>query len=163
MHRVSFSSLTWLSVICVMVMSSATCADEPITLIGTIVKWRYPEAEIGNAEMSDAATIDAKGDRTVPSTLLKTTMVTGDSVDKVVAFYRDLLTRNAANDEKLGIESQVGRSVVFSDESEGRPFAFHTIVVNSANSSTTLIITRGNDEEKTHITWKQYLKHEVRG
>lgn len=163
MNRVCFSGVMWLSVICVMVMSSATSADEPVTLIGTIVKWRYPEAEIGNAEMSDAATAAADGKRTVPSTLLKTTMVTGDSVDKVVAFYRDLLTRNAANDEKLGIESQVGRSVVFSDESEGRPFAFHTIVINSANSSTTIIITRGKEEEKTRITWKQYLKHEVGG
>lgn len=163
MNRVCFSSVMWLSLICVMVVSNATSADEPVTLIGTIVKWRYPEAEIGNAEMSDAATVAADGNRTVPSTLLKTTMVTGDSVDKVVAFYRELLTRNVANDEKLGIESKVGRSVVFSDESEGRRFAFHTIVVNSANSSTTIIITRGEGEEKTHITWKQYLKHEVGG
>ena len=120
-------------------MPVSVSADEPVTLIGTIVKWRYPDAEIGKSEMSDAATIDAKGNRTVPSTVLKTTMVTRDSVDKVLAFYRDLLTRNPTNDGKLGIGPNVGRSVVFSDESEGRPFAFHTIVVNSANSSTTLI------------------------
>ena len=63
----------------------------------------------------------------------------------------------------LGIGGQAGRSVVFSDESEERPFAFHTIVVNTANSSTILIITRGNDEKLTRITWKQYLKHEVGG
>ena len=90
-------------------------------------------------------------------------MATGDSVDKVLAFYRELLTRNQTNDDKLGIGRQVGRSVVFNDESDGRPFAFHTIVVNSANSSTTLIITRGKGEERTYITWKQYLKHEVGG
>ena len=101
--------------------------------------------------------------RTVPSSMLKTTMTTRDSVDKVLAFYRDLLTRNPENDSKLGIGSQVGRSVVFSDESNGRPFAFHAIVVNSANASTTLIITRGDGEEQTRITWKQYLKHEVGG
>jgi len=149
--------------LCAAVPPVAASADEPVTLIGTIVKWRYPDAKIGKSEMSDAATIDADGNRTVPSTLLKTTMVTGDSVDKVLAFYRDLLTRNRTNDGKLGIEADVGRSVVFSDESEDRPFAFHTIVVNSANSSTTLLITRGKDEEQTHITWKQYLKHEVGG
>ncbi len=67
-------------------------AQEPVTLIGTIVKWRYPEAEIGESVMSDAATIAADGNRTVPSSMLKTTMVTGDSVDKVLAFYRDLLS-----------------------------------------------------------------------
>lgn len=148
---------------CAAVLSITASADEPVTLIGTIVKWRYPDAEIGKSEMSDAATIDADGKRTVPSTLLKTTMVTGDSVDKVLAFYRDLLTRNPTNDGKLGIGPQVGRSVVFSDESDGRPFAFHTIAVNVANASTILIITRGDDEELTRITWKQYLKHEVGG
>ncbi len=143
------------------VMSIASFADEPITLIGTIVKWRYPDAEIGNSKMSDAATIDASGMRTVPSSMLTTTMTTPDPVDKVLTFYRDLLTRNPANDKKLGLAAKVGRSVEFSDESEGRPFAFHTIVVHSTNASTILCITRGEGEELTSITWKQYLKHEI--
>jgi len=144
-------------------VSVTASADEPITLLGTVMKWRYPDAEIATSEMSDAATVDADGKRTVPSSVLKTTMSTGDSVDKVLTFYRDLLTRSPTNDAKLGIGPNVGRSVVFSDESEGRPFAFHTVVINTANSSTTLIITRSKDEEQTHITWKQYLKHEVGG
>jgi hypothetical protein len=144
-------------------MLETASAEEPITLIGTIVKWRYPDAEIGKSEMSDAATIAADGKRTAPSSVLKTTMVTSDSVDKVLAFYRGLLTRNPANDSKLGADPKVGRSVVFSDESEGRPFAFRTILVNSANTSTTIIITRGGDEDTTRITWNQYLKHEVGG
>lgn len=95
------------------------------------------------------------------SQLLKTTMVTGDPVDRVLEFYQDLLTRTPANDGKLGIGSNVGRSVIFSDESERRPFAFHTIIVNSTNSSTTLIITRGKDEDGTCITWKQYQTREI--
>jgi hypothetical protein len=158
-----FHSKMSFALFCAAVLSVTASADEPVTLIGTIVKWRYPDAEIGKSEASDAATINADEKRTAPSTVLKTTMVTGDSVNKVLAFYRDLLTRNPANDGKLGIGPQVGRSVVFSDESDGRPFAFHTIVVNAANTSTTLIITRGDDEELTRITWKQYLKHEVGG
>ena len=158
-----FGSRMSFALFCAAVLSITASADEPVTLIGTIVKWRYPDAEIGKSEMSDAATIDADGKRTVPSTVLKTTMVTGDSVDKVLAFYRDLLTRNPTNDGKLGIGPQVGRSVVFSDESDGRAIAFHTIMVNAANTSTILIITRGDDEELTRITWKQYLKHEVGG
>ena len=135
--------------------------NEPVTLLGTIVKWRYPDADIGKSAMSDAATIAADGKRTVPSTVLKTTMTTADSVDKVVAFYRDLLTRSPANDTRLGHDPKVGRSVEFSDESDGRPFAFHTIIVNYANTSTTIIITRGDNEKTTRITWKQYLKHDI--
>lgn len=152
-----------LAFLCATAMSVIAHADEPVSLIGTIVKWRYPDAQIGKSEMSDAATIDGDGKRTVPSSMLKTTMMTRDSVDKVVAFYRDLLTRNPANDRKLGIGPMVGRSVVFSDESNERPFAFYTIVINDANTSTTLVITRGRDEEQTRITWKQYLKHQVGG
>jgi hypothetical protein len=151
------------TLLCTAVLSITAHAYEPVTLIGTIVKWRYPDAKIGQSQLSDAATIDADGKRTAPSTLLKTTMVTGDSVNKVLAFYRELLTRNETNDDKLGIGQEVGRSVIFSDESDGRPFAFHTILVNAANTSTILIITRGDDEKLTRITWKQYLKHEVGG
>lgn len=148
---------------CAIVASHNALADEPVPLIGTIVKWRYPEAEIGKSEMSDGATISADGQRTIQSSVLKATMATTDSVDQVLAFYRDLLTRNPANDERLGIGPSVGRSVVFSDDSEGRPFEFHSIVVNSANTSTTLVITRGQDEQQTCITWKQYLTHKVGG
>jgi hypothetical protein len=161
MERVYPKMLLSLALFCATAMPVSASAAEPVTLLGTVVKWRYPDAEIGKSQMSDAATIGADGDRTVGSVVLKTTMVTRDPVDKVLAFYRDLLTRNPKNDERLGIGPNVGRSVVFSDESEGRPFAFHTIVVNSASSSTTLIITRGKDEERTHITWKQYQKHEA--
>lgn len=147
-----------LTLCCVAVMSRNAPAQEPVTLIGTIVKWRYPDAEIGKSQMADGATVSADGKRTVSSSVLKTTMLTPDSVEKVLAFYRDLLTRNPVNDKKLSIGPSDGRSVVFSDESEGRPFALHTIVVNSEHASTTLIITRGRDEDQTHITWKQYLR-----
>jgi hypothetical protein len=163
MQRIAAIMPMPLALFCATVMSATVSADEPVLLIGTIVKWRYPDARIGESEMSDAATIDASGKRTAPSTVLTTAMVTRDSVDKVLTFYRNLLTRNPTNDSNLGIAPQVGRSVVFSDESDGRTFAFHTIVVNSASSSTTLIITRGKDEEQTYITWKQYLKHAVGG
>jgi hypothetical protein len=113
--------------------------------------------------MFDAATVDADGKRTIPSSGLTTTMVTPDSVDKVLAFYRSLLTRNSTNHNALGVRPKDGRSVVFRDESAGRPFVFHTILVNSSNTSTTLIITRGKEEGQTHITWNQYLKHELGG
>jgi len=140
------------------VMPNSATADEPVTLIGTIVKWRYPDAKIGKSQMSDAATINAEGNRTVPSTVLKTTLTTADSVENVIALYRELLTRNPENDRQLGIPAEMGRSVVFHDESAGRPFAFHTILVNSDKRSTTLVITRGENEDTTRISWTQYVK-----
>jgi hypothetical protein len=163
MRRVSLFIALSLALFCWNAISAIAKEGEPVTLIGTIVKWRYPDAEISNSEMSDAATTDASGKRTVPSTLLKTTMTTPDSVQKVIAFYEDLLKRDAAKDSRLGIGTTVGRSVVFSDESEGRPFEFHLIVVNFENTATTLVITRGENEELTHISWKQYLKHVIEG
>lgn len=163
MYRISLIFVLSLATFCTNAVPATASDDEPITLIGTVVKWRYPNAEIGKSEMSDAATIDASGERTAPSTLLKSTMTTDALPEKVVAFYQDLLKRDAANDSKLGIGPDVGRSVVFSDESEGRSFALHTIVVNSDNVSTTIIISRGENEKLTHISWKQYLKHKVGG
>ena len=161
MHRIRLVMRMSLALYCVTILVVTASGDEPVKLLGTIMKWRYPDAELAESEMSDAATTDAQGNRTVPSSVLKTTMETRDSVENVLAFYRNLLTRNPTNDGKLGIRPNVGRSVVFSDESEGRPFAFHTIVVNSGNRSTILVITRGEDEEHTHITWEQYLKHDL--
>lgn len=158
MSRIFMPLVLCLILACSAVMPASASDEKPVTLIGTIVKWRYPDAEIGKSQMADAATIGADGNRTVPSSILKMTMTTDDSVDKVVAFYKDLLTRNPKNDRQLGVPAELGRSVVFRDESEGRPFAFHIILVNSAKSSTTLIITRSENEEKTYITWTQYLE-----
>ena len=143
--------------------SFAATEDEPLLLLGTIVKWQYPESRIGGAEMADAATVDATGKRTVPSTVLKTTMTTKDSAEDVVKFYRALLVRDAKADDKLGTKPDEGRCVTFSDESEGRSFAFHTIIVNTSNTSTVIIVTRGDDEKETRITWKRYLRHEIGG
>ncbi len=136
-------------------------ANEPITLLGTIVKWRYPDAEIGKSEISDAATTDASGKRTVPSSVMMTTMMTDDSVEKVIAFYKDLLARSSQSDAKIGIDGKSGASVIISDDSNGRQIDFRTILVNGHNTSTVLIITRATGESKTHITWKQYLKHGI--
>ena len=159
----SFRLRTLAALLGLMVLGGSVSAEEPILLIGTIVKWRYPEASLGQSQMSDAATVNSQDDRTVPSVLLKTTMTTPDSVEKVLAFYQKRLTRNSENDKTLGIAPDTGRSVLFSDESVGRPFAFHTITVNEADTSTLIIITRGADEKLTHITWKRYVRMKVDG
>lgn len=158
-----FAIPIFMLVFCVGASAFAINNDEPVTLLGTIVKWQYPESKITGAEMADAATMDASGERTEPSTVLKTTMTTEDSVDDVLKFYRTLLKRDQKLDDKLGAQPETGRSVLFDDESNGRPFAFHTIIVNTSTKSTTLIVTRGSDEKETRITWKQYLRHNTGG
>lgn len=162
MLRISTTITLSLIVLFSIILSKPVLANEPLTLIGSIVPWRYPEAKIHHPEMSDAATMNADGDRTVPSTLLKTTMMTPDSVDKVMAFYRNLLTRSEESDAQLDLHSEVGRSVVVQDESIGRAFSLHTILVNAANTSTTILITRAPSEKLTHIIWKQYVKHPIK-
>lgn len=162
--RLAYSFVPFsLVIIAVASLASPAFADEPVTLMGTIVKWRYPGAEMAQTEMSDGATTDADGKRTVSSSVLKTTMTTPDPVDSVLKFYRELLTRNQANDSRLGIEATTGRSVLFSDDSNGQPFALHTVVINSRNASTTIIVTRGAGEDRTRIVWKQYLTLETGG
>ncbi len=111
--------------------------------------------------MTDAATTDASGMRTAPSVVLSSTMITEDSVDDVVQFYRTLLKRDPKAEDKLGTAPEVGRSVTINDESDGRPFPFHTIFVNTPESSTMLIVTCGADEKETRITWKQYLRFKI--
>ena len=86
-----------LALLSVAALAITAFADEPVTLIGTIVKWRYPDAEIGKSQMSDAATIDADGKRTAPSTILETTMTTADSVDKVLKYLKALIERSQTN------------------------------------------------------------------
>ena len=144
---------------CLGASSFAVDDKEPVTLLGTIVKWKYPGSKIHGAAMTDAATMDASKKRTVPSTMLKTTMTTADSVEDVLKFYKTLLKRDASIVDKLGDKAATGRSAIFSDESEGRPFVFHTISVNTSNASTILIVTRGAEETETRITWKRYLRH----
>lgn len=133
-------------------------ADEPVTLMGIISKWMYPKSTMNGAEMSDAATVDSDGNRTVQSIACKTTMTTNDPVEKVLAFYETKLAPHKNADAQAKAELKGGRSVLVSDDSDGRPISLHTILVNTATTSTTLIISRVNGEEQTHIAWKHYTK-----
>ncbi|WP_442505960.1 hypothetical protein SH528x_004779 [Novipirellula sp. SH528] len=114
---------------------------------------------MNGAEMSDGATIGPDGERTILSIVCKTVMTTDASVDKVLQFYKAKLTpKKTSGNDGVGESKSGGRSVVFSDDSDGRPFAMHTILVNTSDTSTSLVITRGNDESKTFIGWKHYRR-----
>lgn len=129
-----------------------------LTMIG---QWRYPESEISGAMLSDAATVNTAGDRMIPSIQYKAVLTTKDSVEKVLAYYKAKLTPatgpDAAKANKDGAV-QSGRSVTFQDDSEGRPLVIHVVLVNTADSSTTLVISRATTESATHIAWTRYQR-----
>lgn len=113
---------------------------------------------MNGAEMSDAATVDSEGNRKVQSIVCKTTMTTDDPVEKVLTFYKTKLAPDKNADAKTKAELKGERSVLVSDDSAGRPFSLHTILVNSETTSTTLIISRADGEKQTHIVWKHYVR-----
>lgn len=146
--------------------TSETYAAKPqITLLGTISKWQYPGAKIGSSMMSGGETFNSAGERTVPSSLLQTTMTTPDSAEKVVAFYRKLL---GPGSKRLPIAKNADRSVLFRDASDDfrsasgeLPYAMHVILVNSPEVSTTMIVTRAKSDKLTKVVWQQYIRHNL--
>ena len=150
-------ALVLVSFACSSAQTTPSAADEPRSLLQTIAEWQYPGSVLTATQASDGATIDANGDRTKPSTVSKTVMTTDAPVEKVLDYYRTKLSPTTkADGGKLKPSDATGRSVVFSDDSDGRPFALHTVIINTNDTSTTLVISRGKDEARTHIGWKQY-------
>jgi len=149
-------------VIAILTSALASQADEPKSLLQRVSEWQYPGSTINGATMSDAATVNAKGERTVPSTQCRTVLTTTDSIAKVVTYYKSKLTPNVSPDipnAKDVPAANAGRSVTYHEDSSDRPVAVHLILVNTNNTSTTLVITRAKSESLTHIAWTQYVKH----
>ena len=138
---------------------SESQADEGLTLMGMIAEWRYPDSTINGATMSDGETVNSDGERTVQSIKCKSVLKTADSVENVLDYYKAKLKPNpekALPPQNPDIVS--GRSVTFHDDSDARPLALQVIVVNTAKTSTTLVISRSKDETQTHIAWTHYLR-----
>ncbi len=139
-----------------------TKAEQPPerrSLMSMISAWRYPDSTIQGATMSDGETVNSLGERTTPSLKCKTVFTTPDSVNKVLGYYKSKLKavpKTAA--EPQSPESESGRSVTFHNDSDGRPIALHVIVVNTGKSTTTLVISRGQNEARTHIAWTYYSR-----
>ena len=144
---------------CVLTAGSMSSHAEKASLMQMIAEWRYPDSTVSDAEMADGATKNPSGDRTTQSIVCKTIMRTDATVEQVLDYYKaKLKPPPTKNDNDADTADVGGRSVVFSDDSEGRPFAMHTIIINTEDTATTLIITRGEAESKTHIGWKHYRR-----
>ncbi len=155
------SAMTFVIVVAGLILSHSSNANEPETLFGRLAEWRYPDAEMRHgATMSDAATIDNSGKRTVPSIQCSTVLVTDDSIAKVLEFYKSKLAFKPGADGDAVEDSRedTGRSVTFHEDSTDRPITIHMIMVNTSRTSTTLVISRGATESETHIAWTQYSR-----
>ena len=155
------STLACASLITVLANAAFCHAAEPLRLMPMIAEWQYPDSKFNGASMGDAATVNRSGERTVPSVLCKTVLTTKDPMAKVIEYYKTKLkqgtdSKTTKSDDKSGAES--GRSVMFHDDSQGRPLGIHIIIVNTDKSSTTLVISRAETESETHIAWTRYLR-----
>lgn len=123
------------------------------TLLGMLGEWRYPDSKFGGAEMSDAV---VKG---ISSVKCRARLRTPDAMDKVVAYYLDQLKVDSDGDplgSKAGERVTTDRAVVIQDNSDGRKLKLTTIHVHEKRSSTTLTISRSQDENETRIAWTHF-------
>ena len=153
--------LAFTGLIAIVTAESWCHGEEPPSLMTAIAEWQYPGSKINGASLSDAATMNASGERTVPSVQYKTVLTTKDPVEKVIQYYDAKLkpisdAKPANRNDKPATVS--GRSVTFHNDSENRPLAIHIILVNTDNSSTTLVISRAEKESETHIAWTRYVR-----
>jgi hypothetical protein len=118
-------------------------ADEPgqISLMQTLSAWKYP-----GAQMPDGASMSDGGNPRLQSVKCAAVLTTPDPIDKVIAFHA----------EKLGAGE--AKSVAIQDDSKGRPVALRVFLVNKADTSTTLAISRAEGEKETHIAWSHYIR-----
>jgi hypothetical protein len=152
-----------LALVAASVANVSWCREtEPQSLMTSITEWQYPGSKIGKASLSDAATVDTDGRRTVPSVQYKTVLTTKAPMKKVIQFYdAKLKPKEKPASEVVGQAADSGRSVTIHDDSENRPVSIHVIAVNSENESVTLVISRAQNEPETHIAWTRYVRFKV--
>ena len=122
-----------------------------VTLLGTLAEWKYPGSNFGGGSMSDG------GNRHLQSVKCQAILTTGDSVEKVTKFYSEKFASGPQDAEKE-VKGDDAQSVSTQDDSQGRPVRLRVIVINRAETSTTLVISRAEGEKKTHIAWSHYLR-----
>jgi hypothetical protein len=127
-----------------------------ISLMETLAEWKYPDSKmLGGASMSDG------GNRMFQSIKCRAILSTADPIEKVIDFYSKKLVRPAdaiTPSTKTEDLAPDGSTVSIQDDSQGRPLTLRIIVVNKADTSTTLVISRANDEKETHIAWSHYIR-----
>jgi hypothetical protein len=152
---VSAATMALGSMALVLVRPARADGTGQITLMQTLAEWKYPDSKMLGASMSDG------GNRLVQSVKCRAVLTTPDPIEKVIDFYSKKLVATpdvilpSTKAEDLASD---GKSVSMQDDSQGRPVTIRVIVVNKADTSTTLVISRANDEKETHIAWSHYIR-----
>lgn len=134
------------------------CADEPkpsqpITLMGMLSEWLYPECGFEGAQSSDAAVKD------ISSIKNKAVLTTSDPADKVFVHYLAKLNVDPEGknlDEKAGERITTKRAISVQDLSAGRPLKLYVIAITEPKNATTLVISQADGEPKTRIAWSNF-------
>jgi hypothetical protein len=152
-------AVTFEAVVAVSRTPARAAAPGTMSLMQVLSEWKYPDAAMpSGASMSDAG---APG---IPAARCQAVLTTPDSLDKVIAFYEEKMKAggNTAADVAEERKGPRDQSVTVLDDSRGRPVAVRVIAINRRDSSTTLVISRGNGERETHIAWVHHVRLNTR-
>ncbi len=101
------------------------------------------------------------GNPKIQSIICKAILTTPDPFDKVVKFYGEKLGADPATgrrEARAEVKDADARSISSQDDSQGRPVKLRVLVVNRADTSTTLVISRAEGEVTTYITWSHHIR-----
>ncbi len=152
-NRITLAACGLLTIACNLGLAADPPSEKNVTLLGMLSEWQYPGSKFNGAESSDAAVSD------ISSIKSKAVLTTPDSAEKVVAFYLEKLKVDSTGKnlgEKDGERITTKRSVSIQDNSNDRPLKLTIIAINETGSSTTLVISRAEGEETTHIAWSNF-------
>ena len=153
--RIATAAFGVVAIACNLGLADNPQSEKRITLLGMLSEWQYLGSMFKGAETSDAGVSD------ISSIKSKAVLTTTDSAEKVVAFYQQKLKVDSAGKnlgEKEGERITTKRSVSIQDNSDGRPLKLYIISINEIGSSTTLVVSRSEGEESTHIAWSNFRK-----
>ena len=155
MIRIGIAAIAFSTVILASSLSVAVDppAEKSVTLLGMLSEWQYPGSKFNGAEIGDAAVTGIVSDKS------KAILTTSDAADKVLDFYLKQLNVDSMGKnlgEKAAGRITTKRAISVQDNSVGRPLKLYIICVNETDSSTTLTISRAENEETTHIAWSKY-------
>lgn len=124
-----------------------------ITLMTVLSEWKYPGSNMpSGASMSDG------GNPRLQSIKCRAILTTPDPIEKVIKFYSDKLETPVAQKTAAEAKDAGAKSVSSQDDSRERAVTLRVIVVNKADTSTTLVISRAEAEKETHIAWLHYMR-----
>ncbi len=128
--------------------------DDQITFFGTLAPWKYPDAKFSGASMSDG------NNPRLQTVKFEVILTTGDSFEKVAKFYADQIESargSGVKDAKVDPKAAEAKVLSTQDDSQGRPLKLRVIVINRDTTATTVVLSRADSEQQTHIVWSHYM------